>query len=90
MTGAMCVCGWRPAVQKKAQPDRPKVTTSPAPDDYLPRRLVMGWIHGHGSLREAIREEVPKFLAKTPRSDPDYARAEMLLARATNAREATS
>jgi len=82
LTGPTCACGWRPVSPKPIkEPDR--VVVEPAPNDYLPRRLVMQWIRGQGSLREAIAREVPKFLATTPPSNPDRARAEALLRRMT-------
>lgn len=61
-------------------PTLPQLTGPPAPDDYLPRRLVMQWVRGQGSLREAMQTELPKFLATTPKEDQDYGRATALLA----------
>lgn len=80
--GAACVCGWRPAQTPKSQAmqNAPKPVVTPAPADYLPCRLVMNWVRGGGALSAAIRSEIPKFMAETPKSDPDYARAEALLA----------
>jgi hypothetical protein len=70
-------------VHNTPPPRLPPLSGPPVPADYLPRRLVMAWVRGQNSLRQSILEEVPRFLADTPRADPDYARAEVLLAMAT-------